>query len=168
MSLREREFRVTARAGVQPRGGIAKGFAGVFAPTAGAGSPVRGGEGALAPFRGPAELATGFVAELGGEEALPATAPGVSGTQPDEVEDLVDQNAGEFGARAVESDATFAKEGAGVDGSAPVGESGGGVDVDGVSVEGRQAPEHFGVAGVQKALTLGIGPRSRAGWRGLR
>jgi hypothetical protein len=70
---------------------------------------------------------------FGPEQRFPGVAHGVAGAQPYEVEQLVDEDAREFGARAVEGDAALAQKGTGVDGTAAVAESAGGFDADGGS-----------------------------------
>ena len=74
----------------------------------------------FAPFGRPAQLAASMGPALACEEIFERPAERVSAAEPDEVEELVDEDARELGAGAVESDAALAKEGGGVNGAATV------------------------------------------------
>ena len=117
-------------AGVQPRRGVAEAFAAVLAPAAAAMAEIREQEAGFAPFGGPAQLAGGAGPGFAGQQILKGPAERIPAAKPDEVEKLVDEDAGEFGARAVEGDATLAKKGGSVDGAATVLQAPDGLDVD--------------------------------------
>jgi len=75
------------------------------------------------------------------EQLLIRESEGIARTQPDEMEEFVDEDAREFGARAIELDAALAQEGAGVDWPAAVAQSGPGFDADRASLQRRQPPQ---------------------------
>jgi hypothetical protein len=57
---------------------------------------------AFAGFGGPAEFAAGAGFEFNGDQAFVREADGVPGAQPDEVEELMDEDARKLDARAIE------------------------------------------------------------------
>ena len=117
--------------GVQPGGGIAKTFTAVLAPAARAPADVARGERRLSPFGRPAQFAARAGAEFGAQKILVPVPRRVPHAQPDEVPQFVYENAGEFGARAMEGDAAFAEKSSGVNGTAMVADAGRGLYADG-------------------------------------
>ncbi len=92
----ESEFRVPAEPGVQPRGGIAKAFAHVFAPAAGATADIARGEPGFPALSRPAEFTAGVALELMFGKLLVGSAQSVGEAQPDEMEKLVDEDAAQL------------------------------------------------------------------------
>ncbi len=100
------------------------------------------GERPLAPLGGPTQFATGPVPQLLREEALVGPAARVAQPDPGEVEDFMDEDAGEFGGVGdeigVEGDAPLTEEGSGVHGTAWIGKSTSDFEADGTSVDRRK------------------------------
>jgi hypothetical protein len=103
---------------------------------------------------------------FGAEERFPGVAERIAGAEPDEMEQLMDEDAREVGARAIQGDAALAQKRAGVNGAAMVAESEGGFDADGRSGEWREAAqegaERGGVGGEEDGgICHGCSPQRR-------
>src|ERR1019366_1695827 len=107
-----------------PRRCIAEALADVLAPAPGAAPGVASCERPLAPLRGPAQLAAGPGPHFLAEQRFVRPAARVAQPQPREMEDFMDEDAGELlgvgGEFRVECDASFADKRAGVYLAAPV------------------------------------------------
>src|SRR5262249_16185679 len=103
-------------------------FTAVLAPTPGARAPIVRRERLLAPLRAPAQFARG---PLGAHQRLVLQTPRVAQPQPDEVRDLVRENARKLRPRAVECDAPLAQKCSGMHRPAPVAKTIGPFDPDG-------------------------------------
>jgi len=79
--------------GEDPRGGVAKAFATVFAPAASSFCNVQDAEFLFAPFGGPARFASGAGAVFGGEKQFPGKPARITEAHPDEVEAFVTEDA---------------------------------------------------------------------------
>src|ERR1700680_2136800 len=84
---------MSAEAGVEPRRGVTKTFAGIAAPAGSAPAGVGAFELGFTPLRAPAELARRAGGELFSQHLFPAPAFCIRETHPREVEQLVDQDA---------------------------------------------------------------------------
>lgn len=102
-----------------PGGGIAEALASVFAPGARTVSNVVRRQRVFAPGGGEAQFTSGAGADLSLEQRFPGLSGGIAKAQPDEVEELVGDDAGELDGiaaeRAVEDDDALAGKGGGVD-----------------------------------------------------
>jgi hypothetical protein len=85
---------------------------------------IGGVKGEFPPFGAPTELATGTAADFTSEVVFPGAAQGITEAQPDEVGELVGEDAGKLGGGAVQGDAPVAEKSAGMDGSTAVAEAG--------------------------------------------
>ena len=138
----EGEFEVTWNAGEKPGGGIAKAFAAVFTPAAGAKPQVGGMKTSFAPFGGPAEFAARAGAPFRRQETLERMAGGVAGLPPHEVENFMGKYPGKLANGAIESDAALAQKGPCMDGSAAVAQAGGAMNAHRAAAKRRQAAEN--------------------------
>jgi hypothetical protein len=89
----KRELIMRAEAGVKPRRGVAKTFAGIAAPAGSAPASVGTFQLGFAPLRAPTELTWRAGGELFAEHVFPAPTFFIRETHPGEVEQLVDQDA---------------------------------------------------------------------------
>lgn len=114
MAERKCKLGVPGSTAPEPGGGIAKTLATVLAPGPGSRLPLLRFQRLLAPLRAPAKFSARALRQLGRDEFFEAVPHRVAEPQPDEMGQLVDKDAGEFGVRAVERDTPFAQEGSGV------------------------------------------------------
>lgn len=116
---RQGVFGVAFDAGPAPGGGIAEALAGVFAPEAGAALDVLGGKAVFTPAGGEPEFTARAAGDLVLEQSLPGAARGIAQAQPDEVEELVSDDARPFAGilaqGPVKNDDALAGEGGRVD-----------------------------------------------------
>src|SRR5580658_8297671 len=125
-----------------PRGRVAEAFADVLAPALGAACGVARGEGLLTPLRRPAQFAAGAAPHFVAEQRFVRPAARVAQPQPNEMEDFMDEDAGELlrvgGEVRVECDAAFADECAGVDRTVAVGDFAADFEANGASLHGGE------------------------------
>lgn len=94
----QRKFVMPAQPSAEPGGGIAETFADIAAPGGSAAANVSRRKFFFAPFRAPAKFAQDIGCDFRCQQLLPAPAGLVRETNPDEMEDFVDQDALKFAA----------------------------------------------------------------------
>ena len=145
-SASKRKLIVPHAAAIQPRGGIAETLAAILPPAAVAGSDITGRERAFSPLRRPAQLAARARLPFTLHQALVGAARRVSQSNPNEVKQLVDEDARKLLPAATERHAAFPHKCSGIDRApGPRGHPAQGVralDADGSARNRRQTAQH--------------------------
>ena len=162
-AARERKLMVPRGAGIQPRGGVAEALAAILPPSASAALNIVGSEGAFSPLRRPAQLAARARLPFTLHQALVGVARRVAQPRPDEVKQLMDEDAREFRPAAIERHTALSHKRSGVHRAAgPRGHPAQGVralDADGRARDRRQTaqyhPHLFPAGGVLEQKKMG-------------